>query len=298
MAQPPLNDDENGAPGTHRFVPDSAATEEVDDHVIDDEPHVPTVPQRPPLKPGTRASIGIAGIAVTSCVAGSLAGNGLIYLLALVAGATALILFLRARRGTVQEAEESAKDHVRYYRHYNDPSKRTARVLNEVEEFYIETQEHSITMLPWALLALVATLAAGWIGHTAGDFRGVAIIWIAAMCYVAYKVWVWQRESFIVTDQYIRMTSGILEDHAPRMNIAAVTDAKKHVPWHSKLLFKSGCIKHLYGTFTLETAGQDQPINKAKWLPFIDELDVLISALSRGKEPYPNEGPETSFPYR
>lgn len=202
--------------------------------------------------------------------------------LVVLAVALALVA-IRLGRGPVQEAEYkaalSAAEPILY------PSSRVEHVLSPGERLYIEAREHPLSTAPWILAASVATVAAGWWMARTGQWQAAGIGWGVTVLFCLYRMAMWERRIFCVTDRYVILIEGVFTTHENRMHIVKVTDAKKIVPWHSKVLAWLRIINLSYGTFELETAGQDQAINKVGWLPGINQLTRITMALASGNRP-------------
>ncbi len=115
-------------------------------------------------------------------------------------------------------------------------------------------------------LGLVVVLPAGLV------LVAEVAVWIclALAAYLAWQVAEWRREFLVATDKRLLLVSGLIETTVSTMPLRKVTDLSyvRSVPGH--LLG--------YGTFVLESAGQDQAMRTINWIPDPDHTYRLVVA--------------------
>ena len=109
--------------------------------------------------------------------------------------------------------------------------------------------------------------------------RGVlGLLWILAVGWLVVAAILWYREWFFGTDRRLMLTMGIITRKVAMMPLAKVTDMSYERTVGGRLFG--------YGTFVLESAGQDQALSTIKFIPEPDILyrrinEVLFSSTVR-----------------
>jgi membrane protein YdbS with pleckstrin-like domain len=177
-----------------------------------------------------------------------------------------------------------------------EPSPLIARYLFPTEKFRGEWKKHWIYLIREFLIGAAATFLIGWItGFMAkSNQRGVVsvlvIIWVLIMAYVAYRVADWYFDRFILTNKRIMVVNGLVTRTVGMMPLVRVTDMKYQQSALGRMLN--------YGTFVVESAGQDQALRKVPTLPNPNELYLRIveemyepEAVEARLARMPDEGP-------
>lgn len=160
-----------------------------------------------------------------------------------------------------------------------------SRYLLPSERCVVSVRRHwSLLGLPFAL-ALGALFGAGWISGSLSGSKGPIddIVWYVALAVLGYAGWrffEWQVDRFIVTDKRILLTSGLLTHRVGMMPLRKVTDMTYERSLAGRLCG--------YGTFVMESAGQDQALHRIDHLPRPDLLYREVSDLlfgSSSKQP-------------
>ena len=94
------------------------------------------------------------------------------------------------------------------------------------------------------------------------------LVWLAVMGWVAWKVADWYFDRFILTNKRVMVVNGIITRQVAMMPLARVTDMKYEQSPLGRALN--------YGTFVLESAGQDQALREIKYLPNPNELYLRV----------------------
>ncbi|MFC4334864.1 PH domain-containing protein [Salininema proteolyticum] len=153
------------------------------------------------------------------------------------------------------------------------PSQVSARYLFPTEKYRGEWRRHWVHLLPWYIIGTFTTLTLGFI---AGLFlkwedpnQGLALlitvgVWIGVLCAVGWKLIDWYMDRFILTNKRIMLVQGVITREVAMMPLARVTDMKYAQTPMGRMLN--------YGTFIVESAGQDQALREVAHLPNPNEL--------------------------
>ena len=157
----------------------------------------------------------------------------------------------------------------------DEPSSLVARYLFPTERYRGEWKRH------WIHLRNVARSSASWPpccsatspasspGRTsAGLTTVVVLIWLGVIFWVAWRVADWYFDRFILTNKRVMVVNGIITRRVAMMPLLRVTDMKYEQSALGRMLN--------YGTFVLESAGQDQALREVKHLPNPNELYLRV----------------------
>lgn len=117
-------------------------------------------------------------------------------------------------------------------------------------------------------LMLAYLFEADWMGTVALVLILIAVV---RMLWLAIEWWL---ERFVVTSHRVILTAGVLTRRVAMMPLAKVTDMTYEKPLIGQLLG--------YGTFIMESAGQDQALSRIDYLPRADRMYVTVSGLLFG----------------
>lgn len=126
-----------------------------------------------------------------------------------------------------------------------------------------------------------------WVRTLAG------IIFLGAVLRLAYVVLEYRMERFVITDRRLMLRSGVLSRSLATLPMTRVTDFTYDKPLVGQILG--------YGTFVVESAGQDQALSAVSYLPHPDELyqklmGILFSTPRAGDPPPPPVEEPTEIP--
>lgn len=156
----------------------------------------------------------------------------------------------------------------------DEPSSLVARYLFPTERYRGEWKRHWIHLTTPLLIGTAATFALGYLsGFLARqDVNGLTtaavIVWFAVMGWVAWQVGDWYFDRFILTNKRVMVVNGIITRKVGMMPLLRVTDMKYEQSPLGRMLN--------YGTFVLESAGQDQALREVKHLPNPNELYLRV----------------------
>ena len=125
-----------------------------------------------------------------------------------------------------------------------------------------------VTLLGLVIAALISTTVAR---HNADVVGFVWIVWAVLLVWLAYRVWVWSQDYFIVTSRRMLLATGVITRKVAMMPLVKVTD----------MSFQRSSLGRLlgYGEFILESAGQDQALRVVDHLPYPEQLYLEVCGL-------------------
>jgi membrane protein YdbS with pleckstrin-like domain len=156
----------------------------------------------------------------------------------------------------------------------DEPTSLVARYLFPTERYRGEWKRHWIHLTTPLLIGIAATFVLGYLsgflaGQDVGALTTVAVIlWFAVMGYVAWRVADWYYDRFILTNKRVMVVNGIITRQVAMMPLQRVTDMKYEQSPLGRTLN--------YGTFVLESAGQEQALREVKHLPNPNELYLRV----------------------
>ena len=157
----------------------------------------------------------------------------------------------------------------------DEPSSLVARYLFPTERYRGEWRRHWVHLTAPIAIGALATLALG-------DLSGVlvtmnappaattvaVVVWLIVMAWVAWRVGDWWFDRFILTNKRVMVVKGIVTRNVAMMPLLRVTDMK----------YEQSPIGRMfnYGTFVLESAGQEQALRTVDHLPNPNELYLRV----------------------
>jgi membrane protein YdbS with pleckstrin-like domain len=160
------------------------------------------------------------------------------------------------------------------------------RYLLASEHRVVVVRQHPASLLGAFGKTLVALLAGGYL-YTVTVVEAAQTVVLLAMIgihvWLLWKVARWYVDRFIVSDRRIMLVTGIIARKVAMMPLTKLTDMSYERSTVGVVLG--------FGTFVLESAGQDQALSRINYVPRPDELFREISELLFGKrsEPLPGE---------
>ncbi len=156
----------------------------------------------------------------------------------------------------------------------DEPSNLVARYLFPTERYRGEWKRHWIHLWVVFLIAILATLLLGYLtGVTTREEQPglttvLVVIWLIVVGWVAWRVADWYFDRFILTNKRVMVVNGIVTRRVAMMPLLRVTDMKYEQTPMGRMLN--------YGTFVLESAGQEQALRTIKHLPNPNELYLRV----------------------
>jgi len=150
------------------------------------------------------------------------------------------------------------------------------RYLLPHEQEVITVRKHPAVLLApvaWAVIGLViaAVLSDTLLRHDSGLTWIVWAIWGLVFLRFLWAALNWSVDYFVVTSHRFIETSGLFSRKVAMMPLAKVTD----------MTFERSPLGRLlgYGTFILESAGQDQALSNVDHIPYPEQLYLEVCAL-------------------
>ena len=142
------------------------------------------------------------------------------------------------------------------------------RIVTAVHQHWVKVAEPfaSVVAALVPVLALDSSLPAA-LGSVAN------LLWWAWFVLVGRALWKtleWRHDWFVATDKRLILTYGLINQKVAMMPLAKVTDMSYNRSPLGRLLG--------YGTFVMESAGQDQALHRVEWVPEPDHTYRAICA--------------------
>jgi membrane protein YdbS with pleckstrin-like domain len=150
------------------------------------------------------------------------------------------------------------------------------RYLLPHEQEVITVRKHPAVLLApvaWAVIGLViaAVLSDTLLRHESGLTWIIWAIWGIVFLRFLWAALNWAVDYFIVTSHRFIQTSGLFSRKVAMMPLAKVTD----------MTFERSPLGRVlgYGTFILESAGQDQALSRVDHIPYPEQLYLEVCSL-------------------
>ena len=156
----------------------------------------------------------------------------------------------------------------------DEPTVLVSRYLFPTERYRGEWKRHWIHLSTPLSIGAGATLLLGYLAgfltrqNINGLVTAAVLIWLGVIGWVAWNVFDWYYDRFILTNKRVMVVNGIVTRRVAMMPLLRVTDMKYEQSALGRLLN--------YGTFVLESAGQDQALREVKHLPNPNELYLRV----------------------
>ncbi|MGH3544402.1 MAG: PH domain-containing protein [Mycobacteriales bacterium] len=153
------------------------------------------------------------------------------------------------------------------------PGPSVAKYLFTSERYVGEWRRHWIKIVGWIVLGALSPFIVGYVVGLIGSANSVATwvllaVWFVGLLFIAWQVYEWWHERFVLTNKRVMLITGVFSRRVAMMPLARVTD----MAYEQSLL---GMMLN-YGSFILESAGQDQALTNVKPLPHPRELYLLF----------------------
>jgi uncharacterized membrane protein YdbT with pleckstrin-like domain len=150
-------------------------------------------------------------------------------------------------------------------------------------------RQHPAVLLPVGAQTLGGLLVAGVLSVTVLHHSSLllAIIWIAWGVLLLRLIWKainWAVDYFVITSQRLILTTGLLTRKVAMMPMSKVTDMSFRRSFGGRLLG--------YGELIVESAGQNQALDRVPYIPYPEQLYLLVCGIlfpSGADEPEPDE---------
>ncbi len=164
------------------------------------------------------------------------------------------------------------------------------RYLLPHEAQVITVRRHPAVLMFPVGLVLGGLILAGVLSNTiAGDAGQVANLvwwlWLILLAWFVWKVAEWSVDYFVITNQRMLLTTGLITRKVAMMPLSKVTDMSFERSLNGRLLG--------YGTFVLESAGQDQALRTVPYLPYPEQLYLEVCEMIFPAKAPPTEEDQT-----
>lgn len=160
------------------------------------------------------------------------------------------------------------------------------RIVVAVHRHWATVAEPVATAVAFLLLAAVVSVR---ISPSAGQLADLLWwVWFAMVGRALFYLYEWRHEWFIATDRRLLLIYGFIVRKVDMMPLTKVTDMTYHRTVAGRLLG--------YGTFVLESAGQDQALSKVAFVPHPDRTYQSIIAQIFHREGDAQHGDDEDYP--
>jgi uncharacterized membrane protein YdbT with pleckstrin-like domain len=144
-----------------------------------------------------------------------------------------------------------------------------------------ERQMATVRLHPALLLgvgsqALGGLLVAGLLSATVihGNHVALLVIWLAWAVLLLRLIWKavnWAVDYFVITTEWLLLTTGLLTRKVAMMPLSKVTDMSFQRSFGGRLLG--------YGELIVESAGQNQALDRVQFIPYPEQLYLLVCGM-------------------
>jgi membrane protein YdbS with pleckstrin-like domain len=99
----------------------------------------------------------------------------------------------------------------------------------------------------------------------------VWLLWLILVFRLLFKIYAWLEDYFVVTSARLLLATGVFKKVVNMMPLTKVTDLRFERSPAGRLLG--------YGTFIVESAGQEQALRKIDHLPYPEQLYIEVCGL-------------------
>ena len=150
------------------------------------------------------------------------------------------------------------------------------RFLLPHERQVITVHQHPAVLIRVIFEVLIALAIAGWLTVAVAKDNGTAvliiwILWGIVFLRLVIKVVEWVETYFVVTSQRFLLATGLITRQVKMMPLAKVTDMTFERSAWGRILG--------YGEFIIESAGQNQALERVKHLPYPEQLYLEVCGL-------------------
>ncbi len=154
------------------------------------------------------------------------------------------------------------------------PSPLAARYLFPTEKYRGEWRRHWVHLMPVIVVGVLATFIGGYVIGLivkSGNSPAMTAVILVYSLVIAWGLWRaadWYFDRFILTNKRVMVINGIITRKVAMMPLLRVTDMKYEQSPLGRMMN--------YGSFVMESAGQDQALREVKHLPDPNELYLQI----------------------
>lgn len=152
--------------------------------------------------------------------------------------------------------------------------RRASRYLHDDETVIVTVNRHWLSVIEPVITAVLGLFVIAWVssiarpGHEGGTI--LTVLWLILLGRALWRFLEWRRAWFISTDERLFKLSGVFITKVAMMPLKKVTDITYRRSIAGKIFG--------YGTFVLETPGQDQAFSEIELVP---QPDGMYRAITR-----------------
>jgi uncharacterized membrane protein YdbT with pleckstrin-like domain len=150
------------------------------------------------------------------------------------------------------------------------------RYLLPHERQVITVHKHPAVLIRPIFEVLIGLAIAGWLTVAVAKNNSLAvlviwILWGLVFLRLVIKVFEWGETYFVVTSQRFVLATGLIKRQVKMMPLSKVTDMSFERSGMGRILG--------YGEFILESAGQNQALDRVPYLPYPEQLYLEVCGL-------------------
>jgi uncharacterized membrane protein YdbT with pleckstrin-like domain len=142
----------------------------------------------------------------------------------------------------------------------------------------ITVRRHPAVLMMPVGLVLAGLIIAGVVSNTVTSVTWIWWGWLILLAWFVWRVAEWSVDYFVITNQRMLLTTGLITRKVAMMPLAKVTDMSFRRTIAGRMLG--------YGDFVLESAGQDQALDVVDYLPYPEQLYLEVCEMI-----FPNKNP-------
>ncbi|GLZ08190.1 membrane protein [Actinomadura sp. NBRC 104412] len=142
----------------------------------------------------------------------------------------------------------------------------------------ITVRRHPAVLMMPVGLVLAGLIVAGVVSNTVTSVTWIWWGWLILLAWFVWRVAEWSVDYFVITNQRMLLTTGLITRKVAMMPLAKVTDMSFRRTIAGRMLG--------YGDFVLESAGQDQALDTVDFLPYPEQLYLEVCEMI-----FPNKNP-------
>jgi hypothetical protein len=142
------------------------------------------------------------------------------------------------------------------------------------EERVLAVRRHPASLLRYIGEVFGGLILAGFLSERLGPGAAMTAVWFAWLFLLGRFIWkvaTWSVEFFIVTEKRLMYLQGLISRRVGMIPLTKVSDIKLERPLQGRFLD--------YGTFIMESAGQDQAFRTVKYMPYPEQLYFEVSSM-------------------
>jgi uncharacterized membrane protein YdbT with pleckstrin-like domain len=132
----------------------------------------------------------------------------------------------------------------------------------------ITVRRHPAVLMMPVGLVLGGLIFAGVVSNTVTSVTWIWWGWLILLAWFVWRVAEWSVDYFVITNQRMLLTTGLITRKVAMMPLAKVTDMSFRRTIAGRMLG--------YGDFILESAGQDQALDVVDYLPYPEQLYLEV----------------------